>query len=249
MSKLLVNIETQMKSVDEDHDEDDPEEDIEDPNAVNGYIGQDKRFRGKRINIPISIEKDCWPNQRCLSKIIIDRIRYALKKLGKTLEDFEEFDFQIYTANRNILELQTLSRMLEHEGVLPDHILIQVDTEKEKFAKIRVQKYVHKPDKKVRLEEIKTKAKNPKCLQLLIFDEAHYGATKQTKEGFRQTPYSSILQHYNSQDYPNVIVLLVTATPWNLLTVSSKLSDSEVMYENGELKPCCDALSAIHTNR
>ena len=244
MAKLLANI------VDEDIDDEDPEEDIEDPSALNGYIGQDKQFQGTRINIPISIEKDCWPNQRCLSKIIIDRIRYALKKLGKTLEDFEEFDFQIYTANRNILELQTLSRMLEHEGVLPGYILTQLDTEKERFAKIRVQKYIHKEDKDVRLDEIKTKAKkNPKCLQLLIFDEAHYGATQQTKEGVRQTPYSSILQHYNSQVYPNVIVLLVTATPWNLLTVSSKLSDSEVMYENGELKPCDDSLSAIHTNR
>ena len=101
------------------------------------------------------------------------------------------------------------------------------------------------------MNEIKKKADNPKCLQLLIFDEAHYGATQQTKTDKRQTPYSSILQHYNSQEYPNVIVLLVTATPWNLLTVSSKLSDSEVMYDpiTRELKSCDDALSAIHTNR
>ena len=107
-------------NVDEDDAEydDDPEEDIEDPSALNGFVVRDKKFRGERIDVSKSIEKDCWPNQRCLSKIIIDRIRYALKNLGKTLEDFKVFDFQIYTANRNILELQTLSRMLEHEGVL-----------------------------------------------------------------------------------------------------------------------------------
>ena len=121
----------------------------------------------------------------------------------------------------------------------------------EKFARIRVQKYIHKQDKDDRLEEIKKKAENPKCLQLLIFDEAHYGATQQTEEGKPQTPYSSILQHYNSQEYPNVIVLLVTATPWNLLTVSSKLSDSLVMYDpkTGALQACDDSLAAIHTNR
>ena len=126
-----------MRSADEDHDEDDPEEeeDIEDPNALDGFVGQNKRFQGKRINIPISIEKDCWPNQRCLSKIIIDRIRYALKKLKKKLEDFEEFDFQIYTANRNILELQTLSRMLEHEGVLPGYILTQLTQKKKSLPR------------------------------------------------------------------------------------------------------------------
>ena len=250
-----MRVKIQSSEVDEDEDDaeydDDPEEDIEEVSALIGFVGQDKKFQGGRIDISKSVEKDCWPNQRCLSKIIIDRIQYALKNLGKTLKNFEVFDFQIYTANRNILELQTLSRMLEHEGVLPGYILTQSDTDKEKFANIRVQKYVHKPEKDVRLNEIKTKAKNPQCLQLLIFDEAHYGATQQTKEGFRQTPYSSILQHYNSQDYPNVIVLLVTATPWNLLTVCSKLSDSKVMYDpnTGELKSCDNALSAIHTNR
>ena len=121
----------------------------------------------------------------------------------------------------------------------------------EKFARIRVQKIVHKQDKDDRLEEIKKKAENPKCLQLLIFDEAHYGATQQTKEGKQETPYSSILKHYNSQEYPNVIILLVTATPWNLLTVSSKLSDSMVMYDptTGDLQSCDDSLAAIHTNR
>ena len=76
-------------------EDDDPEEDVEDPRPLHGFIGQNKKFGGKRMNIPKSVEKDCWPNQRCLSKIIIDRIRYALKKLGKNLEDFEEFDFQV----------------------------------------------------------------------------------------------------------------------------------------------------------
>ena len=122
-------------------EDDDPEEDDEDPNALNGFIGQDKKFQGVRINIPKSVEKDCWPNQRCLSKIIIDRIRYVLKKLEKTLEYFEEFDFQIYTANRNILELQTLSRMFEHEGVLPDYILAQLDTDKGKICMLQINVY------------------------------------------------------------------------------------------------------------
>lgn len=58
-----------------------------------------------------------------------------------------------------------------------------------------------------------------------MFDEAHHGAT--AKED-RETPYSKLLSPWNSEDYPNVFILMVSATPWNLLSVSSKLPKRNV---------------------
>ena len=84
----------------------------------------------------------------------------------------------------------------------------------------------------------------------MIFDEAHYSATSQKDEDKRETPYSSLLNFLNSDDYPNVIVLLVTATPWNLITISSKIEKTEVKHDNdGRLISCQGTLSALETNR
>ena len=165
---------------------------------------------------------------------------------------------QFYTANKKVLEGQTKSRMLDFDGVLPFEIVKKLGTPKEnealRFANVRVQRYVKTVRDKIqdeRIEEIKENAKNPKCLQLLIFDEAHHGATKQSNEDKSETPYSKLTQHYNSQDYPNIIILLVTATPWNLLTVSSKLPKTEVMFNprNGRLEKGQGTLSALDNDR
>ena len=82
-------------------------------------------------------------------------------------------------------------------------------------------------------------------LQLIIFDEAHYSATSQPNEGKRDTPYENLLNFLNSEEYPNVVVLLVTATPWNLLTVSSKLERSTEVILNAkkEVLPLDNSIS------
>ena len=148
--------------------------------------------------------------------------------------------------------------MLDFDGVLPWEIMKKLGTPKEdealRFANVRIQRYVKTIKDKIqdkRIEEIKENAKDPKCLQLLIFDEAHHGATKQSNEDKSETPYSKLTQHYNSKDYPNIIILLVTATPWNLLTVSSKLPKTEVMFNprNGQLEKDKGTLSALDNDK
>ena len=115
----------------------------------------------------------------------------------------------------------------------------------------RVQKYCHSDDIKTRLKEIKNRAKSePNLLQIHIFDEAHYSATSQPDENKQETPYAMLLNYLNSDDYPNIIVLLVTATPWNLLTASSKLRKTEVILdESGNLVPCGRGLESKKANR
>ena len=120
-----------------------------------------------------------------------------------------------------------------------------------KHAKVRVQKYVHSGKTKKRLAEIKQNAqRDPKLLQVIVCDEAHYSATSQPDEDKRETPYSLLVNWANSEDYPNVIVILVTATPWNLVTTGTKLPQTQVEYdENGRLKSSDKTLAAIKNHR
>ena len=113
------------------------------------------------------------------------------------------------------------------------------------YARLRVQKYWHKDETYNRRDEIIRRAKeNPDLLQILIFDEAHYSATSKTEKSKKETPYSTLLNYLNSDEYPNILVLLVTATPWNLLTVSSKLRQTEILLDNDGSLKSCDEVSA-----
>ena len=120
-----------------------------------------------------------------------------------------------------------------------------------KQASIRVQRYWHTKFTKKRLDEIQKRAKDkPHLLQLIIFDEAHYSATSQTDETKGETPYSMLVNYINSEDYPNIIVLFVSATPWTLMTTGSKLRKTEVLLtENGNLQPLERGLTAKKANR
>ena len=150
--------------------------------------------------------------------------------------------------------------MREAEGVLPSHISELMNTPFEdeaiEFAKARVQRYVRTKDNDKRLQEIKNRAnENPKCLQILIFDEAHHGATSQHQKDKRETPYSFLSSEFNSDDFPNVIVLLVSATPWNLMTVLTKLENEVVLCSPqgdngvGKLESMEGTLSSLKTKQ
>ena len=121
------------------------------PHHVRNYYGESDTFNGVRLNAKRRKEtSSCWPNQKCLSGIIMQRIVYSLGKQDLKLSDFVEFGFQvniycklfdflvliktssfktkIWTANRLVLESQTFNRMIEAEGVLPSHISELINT-------------------------------------------------------------------------------------------------------------------------
>ena len=152
------------------------------------------------------------------------------------------------------MEQQTLHRTLNVEGVLPPKYYSRFSQRDEdnafEYAEYRVQKYCHSDLTDKRMEMIKANSEDRKFLQILIYDEAHYSATSQTDATKRETPYSKLLNYINSEDYPNIIVLLITATPWNLLTVSSKVERTEVRIgDNGEPESCEGDLPYLEAHR
>lgn len=78
----------------------------------------------------------------------------------------------------------------------------------------------------------------PHTLFVIVCDEAHYGATSGTSDlnnggdQSKPSPYAKLAGSWNSEDYPNVVVLLVSATAWNLQTSSSRIDRStEVLID------------------
>ena len=98
------------------------------------------------------------------------------------------FVFQIYTANRNVLESQTATRVIQMQGVLPKKIYDVVNDETldgkklsdaRHYVRQRTQKYNRTTAVVQRVEQIKQHAKaNKRQLTIVFMDEAHYSATR-----------------------------------------------------------------------
>ncbi|XP_068229793.1 uncharacterized protein [Palaemon carinicauda] len=165
------------------------------------------------------LERTYHPPQICLANDIVDRIKaiYRYYHDIDMLSRFKKFDFIIYTVNINMLEDQTWLRLSRKESeCFPDSYYEGSDGKARKIAKEKVFKYNEKTVGQH--ENFHTQVKNnPTTLFLIVADEAHWGATTDDK------PHSMLINKWNSQDHPNVILLLVTATPYNLLTQNSRL--------------------------
>ena len=51
------------------------------------------------------------------------------------------------------------------------------------------------------------------------------------REDDLDTPYSQLSNPWNSEDFPNVFVLQISATPWNLQTVNSRIENIDVFQD------------------
>ena len=190
----------------------------------------------ERISCDEPIKKCFYFNQECAAQMLLKRIEFILGKYhNKKLADFDDFDFMIYTARSNMLEKQTINRLCaESAECFPQDAysdLIQL----EEMARKRVRKYVYTNTIKQELESMKSDAeRHKKKLILVVADEAHWGISGQTNLGVSAN--NALVNAWNDQ-FSNVIVLLVTATPWNLLTQNSRIPEVSVVekQKTGEL--------------
>ena len=108
-----------------------------------------------------------------------------------------------------------------------------------KHAQSHVGKYVSAIATRTRHAALQKRAKEePQTLLVIVADEAHWGITNRPNkkkvgddsettshdnEAVRKTVHDLVVNSWDDEEYPNVIVLLVTATPYNLLTENSRI--------------------------
>ena len=105
-------------------DEEDQDHDLQEAEVIN-YFGETDNANSVPLNFKSPLDRSCWPNQGSLCDVSIKRFEFAHQARGSSLRNYKRFDFQIYTANKLILESQTLHRMADTPGVLPAHIALQ----------------------------------------------------------------------------------------------------------------------------
>ena len=181
------------------------------------------------------LEPPYYPSQMFMADRIIDRIETILDHYhdGKTINDFTGFEFQIYTFNSLMLEQQTIKRLCEPKAeCLPAEMFAESRASVVRKGKKLVKKYILSKDVDARHEELKEMAeKHPETLFLIVADEAHWGVTGADDRKDEDSANKSDSRHANEKlvnswdhgKHPNVIVLLVSATPFNLLTDCTRL--------------------------
>lgn len=183
----------------------------------------------------------CYPTQKMKARLLKDHIEYILKFYhGKTFADFDKLEIQLYTANSNSLEQQTLCRLLHPEaGCFSPEFYTWDYKSQYNYAKERVNKYRkftkstdrHKKLKKEVEED--NKDNNPKTLYVIVADEAHWGVSGKfdDDDGEQQNDpkaHDTFINDWNHDQHPNVVILQVSATPYNLLTKNKRLLDVKV---------------------
>src|SRR6218665_1054043 len=156
------------------------------------------------------ISKLCYyPSQEHVASLLIKRLKFILSyyQNGRRLEDFDDFDFRIYTAGSKMLQEQTRQRLRNRDAeCLPSNVYGNIDAMKY-LSKRYVKTYRVTKETEKDLNDLAADAvKMPKKLFVIIADEAHFGASESGR-GLDK------INVWNHEEYPNVIVILVTATP------------------------------------
>ncbi len=170
-------------------------------------------------------ERCYYPSQESAAKMLMRRIIFILQHYhgGKDLTHFEDFDFRIYTARSNMLEEQTVNRLCAKEAQCFEHGSYEQYSTLRELAKKHVWKYQKTDATMADLTQFKKDAsENPNKFFLVVADEAHWGITNKGLMGELGANHE-LINAWDHDKYPNVFVLLVSATPWNLLTENSRI--------------------------
>ena len=207
---------------------------------LNSDIGQLEQVP-EGENQPEDRKLTYYPMQENNARILLKRIQNILHLYsGKSLSDFDDFMFQIYTAKYNMLQQQTVKRLMDETAQCFQakyYAIGQRDKLKEK-AERRVHKYNLSSAEIERNTTLLEEAENnPNTLYLIVADEAHWGVGKgddindapekcpQVKS--KSYAHNKLINCWDCKMYPNVIVLQVTATGFNLKTTGSRLQHGQ----------------------
>ena len=146
---------------------------------------------------------------------------------------FDDVDFVVYTAKYKMLSDQTEKRICNpHAGVLSKE---ELEARHEGNVKKRMFMYSRSEVTNGHFKQLKRDIEDkPRTLFIIIADECHWGITKDKE----QTPsaHNLFINEWGKEKSPrNVVVLQISATPFNLLTQNSRLPEVKCILLSKEI--------------
>ena len=191
-------------------------------------------------------EKPCYyPSQIEMAHILkkrINAIMWHYHKIARLKDVFNDVDFVVYTARYRMLSDQTEKR-IRHPGagVLPkEELMVRKEANANNCKRMFM--YVRSDENDRYFEQLKLAVEQkPKTLFVIIADECHWGITK-------DKAHNLFINEWCKDNSPrNVVVVQISATPFNLLTTNSRIPEvrcvvlcdntttSESKYRAGDL--------------
>ena len=146
---------------------------------------------------------------------------------------FDDVDFVVYTARYRMLSDQTEKRICHpHAGVLSKE---ELEARHERNVKKRMFMYVRSAETEGHFEQLKRDIQEkPTTLFIIIADECHWGITKDKDQA--PSAHNLFINEWGKEKSPrNVVVLQISATPFNLLTQNSRLPEVKCMLLSKEI--------------
>ena len=180
-------------------------------------------------------EKPCYyPSQMEMATILkkrIDTIMWHYHNIAKLSDAFDDVEFVVYTARYRMLSDQTEKRICHPDaGVLSKR---ELKSRKEWNGKKRMFMYVRSAETDMHFEQLRNDVQEkPRTLFIIIADECHWGITKDKDQ--KPSAHNLFINEWCKENSPrNVVVVQISATPFNLLTQNSRLPEVRclILYE------------------
>ncbi|XP_022807894.1 uncharacterized protein LOC111344892 [Stylophora pistillata] len=207
-----------------DSDEEDEKEESQDIYLGEMYSSDEDEEVEREVQA--SPDKPCYlPSQIEMAAILKERIEAIMShyhNISRLKEFFNDIDFVVYTARYRMLSDQTEKSICHPDaGVLSKEELELRKCDRE--GKKRMFMYVRSAERDTHFEVLKRDVQDkPQTLFVIVADECHWGITKD-KERKPSAHNLFINEWCKENQHQNVIVLQISATPYNLLTQNSRL--------------------------
>ena len=181
-------------------------------------------------------EKPCYyPSQIEMATILkkrIDTIMWHYHNIAKLSDAFDDVEFAVYTARYRMLSDQTEKRICHPDaGVLSKQ---ELKSRKEWNGKKRMSMHVRSAEPDMLFEQLREDVQEkPRTLFIIIADECHWGITKDKDQ--KPSAHNLFINEWCKENSPrNVVVVQISATPFNLLTQNSRLPEVRclILYES-----------------
>ena len=171
-------------------------------------------------------EKPCYfPIQIEMAEILKQRIEAIMKyyhRIANLSDAFDDIDFTVYTARYRMLSDQTEQRICHPDaGVLSEE---ELTSHKGGNGKKRMFMYGHGEDADKHFAQLKKEVlEKLKTLFIIIADECHWGITKDKDQ--KSSAHNLFINKWCEESPRNVVVVQISATPFNLLTQDSRIPE------------------------